>query len=147
MLCGLLFPLMLALLHAKDYGCGHIGKGLLDFGGEPAFAEGGEDIGRMGGTHAVEEGGLELTDGKKFLLDVKVPISEISRDAFKPVRIGVSPVPSERTFAWMAGWAISCSMGRCYVAGHDDRFEIWLSLKLDEKGGLLCDRAIFVKVE
>ena len=29
----------------------------------------------------------------------------------------------------------------------DDRFEIWLSLKLDEKGGLLCDRGIFIKVD
>ena len=83
--------------------------------------------------------------GKKFLLDVKVPISEISCDAFKPVRIGVSPVPSERTFVWMSNWAVSCSMNCCYVAGHDDRFEIWLSLKLDEKGGLLCDRGVFVR--
>ena len=85
--------------------------------------------------------------GKKFLLDTKVPVDSISRDSFKPVRIGVVPVLSERTFVWMSNWAVSCSMGRCYVAGHDDRFEIWLSLKLDEKGGLLCDRGIFVKVD
>ncbi len=85
--------------------------------------------------------------GKKFLFDGKIPLAAISRDRFVPVKVGTTAVPSERTFVWTSDWAISCSMSRCYVPGHDDRFDIWLSLKTDKDGALLCDRAIFVKVE
>ena len=79
--------------------------------------------------------------------NVKIPKAAISKDKFVPVKIATSEVLTDRTFVWMSGWAISCSMGVCYLPGHDDRFDIWLSLRFDEKDGLFCDRAIFVKVE
>ena len=85
--------------------------------------------------------------GKKFIFEKKIPLASISRDRFVPVKIGTTAVPSDRTFVWTSDWAISCPMRPCYVAGHDDRFEIWLSLKTDDEGGLLCDRAVFVRVE